>query len=341
MQIRKATAEAPSNLAFVKYWGKKDSALRIPTNNSISMNLSNAKTITSVEFNEAFTEDKVIFKSTGEEAGRGYTARVSEHLDRVREMAGVSTRALVVTENTFPESVGIASSASGFAALSVAAAAAIGLELSEKELSILARLGSGSACRSIPSGFVEWEAGVDNETSFARQIAPPDHWDISIVTVIVSTETKKISSTLGHQLALKSPFFEARIKTLEARLKTVRGAILSKDFELFGREIELEAISLHMIAMTSPYEGANWNSGAYYWTPETMELILAVQEWRAKGVETYFTLDAGPTVHLFCRRTEEEKIINAVRTLENSQPGRSWEILINHPAVGARVIDQG
>ena len=178
MQIRKARAEAPSNLAFVKYWGKKDSALRIPTNNSISMNLSNAKTITSVEFDDAFAEDQVNIKSTGEKAGRGYTTRVSGHLDRVREMAGVSTRALVVTENTFPESVGIASSASGFAALSVAATAALGLDLSEKQLSILARLGSGSACRSIPSGFVEWQAGVDNETSFAKQIAPPDHWDL-------------------------------------------------------------------------------------------------------------------------------------------------------------------
>ncbi len=341
MQIRKATAQAPSNLAFVKYWGKKDSTLRIPTNNSISMNLSNAKTITSVEFDETLTEDRVILKNTGEQAGSGYTTRVSEHLDRVRGIAGASTRALVVTENTFPESVGIASSASGFAALSVAAAAALGLELSEKQLSILARLGSGSACRSIPSGFVEWEAGVDNETSFARQIAPPHHWDISIVTVIVSTETKKISSTLGHQLALASPFFTARLETLGTRLKAVRSAIQSKDFELFGREIELEAISLHLIAMTSPYQGSSWHSGAYYWTPETLELILAVQEWRSKGIETYFTLDAGPTVHLLCRRTEEEKIIDTVKSLETSKPGRRWEILINRPAVGARVINQG
>jgi len=178
-------------------------------------------------------------------------------------------------------------------------------------------------------------------SSFARQIAPPDHWDISIVTVIVSTETKKISSTLGHQLALASPFFTARLETMKPRLDTVRSAILSKDFELFGREIELEAISLHMIAMTSPYQGPSWHSGAYYWTPETLELILAVQEWRSRGIETYFTLDAGPTVHLLCRRTEEEKIIDTVRSLETSKPGRSWEILINRPAAGAKVINRG
>jgi diphosphomevalonate decarboxylase len=236
MQTGKATAVAPSNLAFVKYWGKKDSALRIPTNNSISMNLSNAKTITSVQFDPGVREDIVILKKSGQAAAAGYTARVSAHLDRVRDMAGVTTRARVVTENTFPESVGIASSASGFAALSVAAAAALSLELSEKELSILARLGSGSACRSIPSGFVEWEAGLDNDSSYARQIASPDHWEISIVTIIVTSESKKISSTLGHQLAVASPFFQTRLETLDARLENVRQAILQKDFERFGRE---------------------------------------------------------------------------------------------------------
>jgi len=341
MQIRKATAEAPSNLAFVKYWGKKNSTLRIPTNNSISMNLSNAKTITSVAFDPELAEDQVILKGSSQVPGHSYMARVSQHLDRVREMAGESTRALVTTENTFPESVGIASSASGLAALSVAAASALGLELSEKELSILARLGSGSACRSIPAGFVEWVAGSDSESSYARQIAPPDHWDISVVTVIVTKESKKISSTLGHKLALASPFFNARLDTLAERLNKVRRAILEKDFEIFGREIENEAISLHMIAMTSPYESPTWQSGAYYWVPETLELILAVQEWRAKGLETYFTLDAGPTVHLLCRKAEEAQVVAAVKDIETSKSGRRWEIMRNHPADGARVLEKG
>jgi diphosphomevalonate decarboxylase len=340
MPNQKATAEAPSNLAFIKYWGKKDSALRIPTNNSISMNLSNAKTITSVQFDPALTEDRVAFRGSDQVPDTGYVDRVSRHLDRVRELAGVSTRAFVTTENTFPESVGIASSASGFAALSVAAASALRLDLSERELSILARIGSGSACRSIPSGFVEWEAGFDHQTSYAKQIAPTDHWQISVVTVIVTEESKKITSTVGHQLATASPFFKTRLETLDERLNIVRRAILDKDFERFGREIESEAISLHMIAMTSSFGEKAWNSGAYYWTPETMELILAVQEWRAKGIETYFTLDAGPTVHLLCRREEEALILAAVRDLEQAKTGRSWESLINHPADGARVISK-
>ena len=339
--MRQTTAEAPSNLAFVKYWGKKDPALRIPTNNSISMNLSNARTITRVEFNPEMEEDRVVFKGLDQQPARRTIERVSKHLDRVREIAGVTTRAMVSTENTFPESVGIASSASGFAALSMAASAALGLDLSEKDLSILARLGSGSACRSIPSGFVEWEAGSDSQSSYARQLAPPEHWEISAVTVIVTRETKKITSTVGHQLATASPFFKARLETLDERLNNVRRAILEKDFEHFGREIEQEAISLHMIAMTSPVEDPSWNSGAYYWNPETMELILAVQEWRANGLETYFTLDAGPTVHLICRRSEEKQVIEAVRRIQETKPGRSWDVLVNHPAAGAKVIHPG
>ena len=341
MRIQKATAEAPSNLAFVKYWGKKDPELRIPTNNSISMNLSRAKTVTTVVFDPKYKEDRVAFSDSGLVPGKSYVDRVSRHLDRVREMAGETARALVTTENSFPESVGIASSASGFAALSLAASAALGLDLSEKELSILARLGSGAACRSIPSGSVEWEAGTDSQSSYARQIAAHDYWPISIVTVIVSKKSKKISSTIGHQLATASPNFKVRLSTLDERLKLVRRAILEKDFEIFGREIEREAISLHMIAMTSPFEDQGWNSGAYYWTPETMELILAVQEWRAGGLETYLTLDAGPTVHLLCRRAEETAVIKAVREIEKMDADRKWEVLVNHPAPGARVISKG
>ena len=158
--------------------------------------------------------------------------------------------------------------------------------------------------------------------------------------MIVTRVSKKISSSVGHQLATASPFFETRLQTLDQRLEIVRRAILERDFERFGREIEREAISLHMIAMTAPFEGETWSSGAYYWTPETMELILAVQDWRAKGLETYFTLDAGPTVHLLCRRADETRIVEAVREQQQAVPGRRWEIMLNRPAAGARVLSR-
>lgn len=335
-----STAIAPSNLAFVKYWGKKDPELRLPYNNSISVNLSNATTITSVNFVSDLERDKIISNEKEVSLTSNFAIRVSKHLDRLRSLAGENTKAIVKTENSFPESVGIASSASGFAALTAAAAGALGLDLDERELSILARLGSGSACRSIPDGFVEWVSGDDSESSFAKQIAPPDHWDISIVTVVVSQKAKKLTSTSGHELALASPFFKTRIDGIEDCLKKVRKSILSKDFEQFGQELEMEAISLHAIAMTSPFMANGWNSGAYYWTSDTMELILAVQEWRSSGLETYFTLDAGPTVHLVCLREYENEVINSVKELTENKPNRHWDIMVNHPANGVRLLSK-
>src|SRR5579859_1114117 len=248
MPTRKATACANSNLAFVKYWGKRDSALNIPTNGSISMNLSEARTTTTVEFDLSLPADEIFRQDKNGLADPAFTARTSRQLDRVRRLAGVQTRARVTTNNEFPAGVGIASSASGMAALTAAAAAALGLRLSERELSALARLGSGSACRSIPAGFVEWIAGDSHETSYAVQIAPPDHWNILDIAVVVSDKTKDLSSSDGHLLAVSSPFFNARLETIPGRLDRVRNAILQRNFEEFGREIETEAISLHAIA---------------------------------------------------------------------------------------------
>ena len=335
----KATAKAPANLAFVKYWGKKDDELRLPTNNSISVNLSHATTITKVEFDANASVDQLVVGNSQIEAESEFTARVFKHVDRLREKTGINFKAKIHTKNSFPTGVGIASSASGFAALTVAVCGALGINLSEKELSELARQGSGSACRSIPNGFSEWIAADENGQSYAIQIAPPGHWDISIVTVVVTKQAKQISSTSGHSLAVASPFFNARIESLSPRLNTIRSAILERDFETFGRETELEAISFHSIAMTSPFEfGNGWRSGAYYWLPDSLELILAVQQWRQDGLGVFFTLDAGPSVHLLCLKKDLDQIIAAIHRIEVCKPEREWEVLVNHPARGAHLI---
>jgi len=337
---RKATAEAPSNLAFVKYWGKRDAGLRLPANNSISVNLSEAKTITSVEFDVGFDQDTLIVETSNIPPGPEFSRRVNQHLDRMRSLAGVDDRALVHTKNSFPAGVGIASSASGFAALTVAGCAALGLDLSVKELSELARLASGSACRSIPGGFSEWIAEDKDNRSYAIQLAPAAHWDIKIVTIVVSSQTKKVTSTEGHDLAQASPFFKTRLEGISKRLDSVRSAILDKDFQTFGRESEMEAISFHAIAMTSPIRlDKGWSSGAYYWLPESLELILAVQDWRRNGLEVYFTLDAGPTVHILCLKDDLNRLLSAVHEIEENRPGRNWEILVNAPVDGAHVIN--
>jgi diphosphomevalonate decarboxylase len=319
----KATAEAPANLAFVKYWGKKDAGLRLPTNNSISVNLSQAKTFTSVEFDENLGKDTLSVLGREPPLEREFSERVFQHLDRVRAKAGVKYSAEVRTRNSFPTGVGIASSASGFAALTVAACAALDLKLSEKELSALARLGSGSACRSIPDGFTEWIATDKDNLSYAVQIASPDHWDIQIITVVVSKQSKLLSSTSGHALATASPFFAARLEGLERRLETVRSAINQRDFETFGRETEMEAISFHTIAMTSPIESQkSW------------------QRWRGDGIEVFFTLDAGPTVHLICQKKDLTRVVSAIHEIESRKTDRKWELLVNSPSVGAHVIEE-
>ena len=165
-------SQANPNIAFIKYWGNRDDALRLPANGSISMNLEGLETLTTVQFEEGLQADKS--KINGKIAGEKAQARISKMLDEVRDLAGIQFFAKVESQNNFPTGAGIASSASAFAALALAATRAAGLQLDEADLSRLARRSSGSACRSIPGGFVEWTAGTGDDDSFAISIAPPN-----------------------------------------------------------------------------------------------------------------------------------------------------------------------
>jgi diphosphomevalonate decarboxylase len=245
-------------------------------------------------------------------------------------------RAVVESENDFPVSAGIASSASAFASLSLAATQAAGLNLDEKSLSILARRGSGSACRSIPSGFVEWRAGRDDDSSYAHQIAPPDYWDIRIITVMLDSRPKSISSSEGHRAAKTSPFYEARLNALPQTLEVVKQSLLDRDFCCFGRAVEREAVSMHTIAMTADLRKSDWLSGIYYWQPETLRLIQVVQEWRRSGLEVYLTIDAGANVHLIC---ESENQSSVERALEQTLPDLGGSCLVSGPSGGAWVVE--
>ncbi|MEO0563300.1 MAG: diphosphomevalonate decarboxylase [Chloroflexota bacterium] len=334
----RSTAIAHPNLAFVKYWGKVDFDMNLPTNGSISMNLSAAETKTSVWFDGRLKDDTVIVSGEELAADDPFAIKVSAHLDRVRKLADIDTRAKVETENNFPQGAGFASSASGFAALTVAAVAAAELELDEKALSRLARAGSGSACRSIPNGFAEWLPGMDDETSYAIEVAPADHWGLRDVAVVVSTSEKGVSSTQGHKFATRSPYWNARKATVIHRLNRVTHAIKTKNFDVFGRELEAEAIEMHAVALTSPYQlEDSWVSGIYYIEPATLELMRAVQNWRADGLPVYYTLDAGPTVHLLCEAAQEDAVREAVATLQGD---RDWQVFVSAPAAGARLVEE-
>lgn len=332
---RRATAAAHPNLALVKYWGQADAALNLPTNNSISVNLSGATTTTTVTFDERLKRDRVTLNNAP--CDTETCTRVSRHLDRVRARVGMTTRARVDSHNDFPMAAGIASSASAFAALSLAASRAAGLYLDERDLSILARKGSGSACRSVPDGFVEWLSAPADTDSYARQLAPPEHWDLRIITLYFTEEAKVVSSLQGHRAAPTSPFYGARLRALDGTLRTVRRALLEWDLPTLGCAAEREALSLHAIAMTSRIPERPWLSGILYWQPETIATLQAVQRWRQEGLAVYFTLDAGPSVHLLYEAPSQDEIKTALEPLLTRLGG---EYFISQPGRGAWIVEQ-
>jgi diphosphomevalonate decarboxylase len=286
-----ATAQAFSNIAFIKYWGNRDAVLRIPASGSISMNLEGLETRTTVSFDASLAQDQLILN--GQNASEEARGRVSLLLDQVRTMSGVNLCAKVESQNNFPTGAGIASSASAFAALSLAASAAAGLQLSERECSRLARRGSGSACRSVPGGFVEWQAGNDDESSYAYSLAPAEHWDLVDCVAVVSQAHKPTGSTQGHALADSSPLQAARVASAAERLEVCRRAILQRDFASLAAVAELDCNLMHAVMMTS-------QPPLLYWQPATLSVMHAVQEWRAGGMPVFYTIDAGPNVHVLC-----------------------------------------
>lgn len=320
----KKTAIAPSNIAFIKYWGRKDEELRLPENGSISMNLSNLLTTTTVEFDKQLTSDVVIIDGGENETD---SSRVTKHLDRIRNSAGINTFAKVMSQNNFPSGTGLSSSASGFAALTVAAAAAAGLTLTEKELSILARLGSGSACRSIPDGFVEWLDGNTSETSYAVTLYSKDYWDISDVVVIASNEKKSISTTEGQKLSKSSPFFQTRLSGMSGKTNNLKKYLEDKNFTEFGKLIEAEALELHSIMLTS-------TPSLIYLLPNTIRIMHEVKKMRDEGIEAYFTLNTGQDVHVICKSQDADNVRNTLKTVEGVK-----ETIVNTPAGGAHISE--
>lgn len=321
----KATAVAPSNIAFIKYWGRKDEVLRLPENGSISMNLSNLLTTTTVEFDSGFKEDEIIINNQKE---KNAGSRAIKHLDRIRKIAKINLKAKVVTDNNFPTGTGLSSSASGFAALAVAGAKAAGLNLSKKELSILARQGSGSACRSIPDGFVEWLDGKHSDTSYGVSLHSYGYWDIVDVVVVVSKNKKEVSTTEGQKTAGSSPFFPIRLKRINEKINLIKKYMKEKNFSAFGELIEAEALELHAIMLTS-------SPSLIYWLPGTLKVMHAVKRWRQEGLEVYFTVNTGQDIHLICQKKDVKTIVKKAQDLSDVT-----KTIINYPSKGAHLTEE-
>jgi diphosphomevalonate decarboxylase len=276
-------------------------------NGSISMNLDGLYTRTTVSFQHSLPFDELIINGH-EITGTGLN-RVAYILDIIRGMANINERAEVMSENNFPAGAGIASSASAFAALAMAGSKAAGLKLTEAELSRLARRGSGSASRSIPGGFVEWQVGTTDEDSFAFSIASAEHWKLVDCIAIVSASHKKTGSTEGHAIAPTSPLQAARVADTPRRLDLCRNAILNKDFDAFASIVELDSDIMHSVMMTS-------TPALHYWKPASLAVMNAVRQWRSDGLSACYTVDAGANVHVICLETESNTVNKRLREID-------------------------
>lgn len=329
----KASAIAPSNIAFSKYWGKSNDALTLPLNDSISMSLARVTTHTTVEFLDSFAEDEVWIgdsETAVTQVNGSKAKRVTAQLERLRQEAGIKQRAKVVSKNSFPTGVGIASSASAFAALTAATAAALKMKVTAKELSILTRLaGSGSAARSIYGGFVRWKHADTSDESYAEQIADETSWALEDAIIITSTKEKNSSSLEGHASAQTSPYLSARLAELPQRNLLIEQAILDKNITELGEEIEKDMISLHFMAMSSV-------PPIFYWNGATVEVLAAARELRSKGIAAYASLDAGPNVHLIYEANQKNK--KAVTAVFNDFPGVE-KVIIAPIGPGVKLTD--
>ncbi|WP_180536358.1 diphosphomevalonate decarboxylase [Staphylococcus haemolyticus] len=296
-------ARAHTNIALIKYWGKADEALIIPMNNSLSVTLDRFYTETRVTFDETLTEDQLILN--GEAVNAKESAKIQRYMEMIRKEAGISEHALIESENFVPTAAGLASSASAYAALAGACNEALQLGLSDKDLSRLARRGSGSASRSIYGGFAEWEKGHDDESSFTHRVEA-DGWEneLAMIFVVINNKSKKVSSRSGMSLTRDtSRFYQYWLDNVEPDLKETKEAIAQKDFKRMGEVIEANGLRMHAtnLGAQPPFT---------YLVPESYDAMRIVHECREAGLPCYFTMDAGPNVKVLIEKKNQQAIVD-------------------------------
>ena len=319
-----ATAEVGSNIALIKYWGKRPGDQQWPANDSLSMTLSAARTITQARLHPRAGDGLLPADDEIHRAGQVTTSRehprdkALAHLARLRQEVGPLAGALIVhTHNTFPSDCGIASSASGLGALTLAALGAwtgasnLGeleaLGYSRERLAHLARMGSGSAGRSFYAGYVRWEAGEHACAQTIRQLFPAEHWRLADLIVMVSAAPKPVSSTVAHDAAWTSPLYGPRLAGLGERRLAVEAALAKRDMQRLGELIETEALEMHAVMMTS-------EPAARYLTPKTLEVLAWIRRERALGnLPAWFTLDAGTNIHVLCEAGDASLVQSRIR----------------------------
>ncbi len=323
-------ATVPSNIAFLKYWGKRDASLQWPANDSLSMTLNALTTETSAK---RIDGPDHIFKFEGEIHPRNSRlfAKAYKHLDRLAQLPEIEGALEISTANNFPLGAGMASSASGLGALTLAALAAW-LECPDFEslarrgfprprLANLARLGSGSAGRSLFGGYVCWRAGEKPEAQTIVPAFPAAQWGLRDSVIVFAGNEKGISSSEAHEQAWSSPLFAPRLAGIPERLEAMEKAIQRRDLHLLGPLLEVEALEMHAVIMTA-------KPGHCYLNEQSLAFISALRDARRqRKIQAYFTIDAGPNIHLI---HEEEAHQALLSWLETHWPGH----LLLHDKVG-------
>ena len=325
--MKKATATAHANIALVKYWGKRDVPLNLPEGGSISLTLEGLKTTTTVCFGES-REDLLILDGR-RVIGQGLQ-KVLKVVDLVRRQAQLDLPVQIESHNDFPTAAGLASSSSGFAALTMAAAAAAGLDLSRRELSVIARQGSGSACRSLFGGFAEWLPGdnTDGSDSHAVPLYEADYWPMSVLIAVVNPGPKPVGSTQGMQMtASTSPYHSAFVQQTVLDLEDARTALAARDFGALGQVAERSALRMHADMMAA-------DPGLIYMSAHTLQVIQKVRDMQSQGMPVFFTVDAGPNVKVFCADGVQPQAARELKQLACVQ-----ELLRAAPGPGACLVD--
>lgn len=323
----KGKARAYTNIALIKYWGKKNEELILPMNNSLSLTLDAFYTETEVIFSDSYMVDEFYLDGTLQDEKA--TKKVSQFLDLFRKEAGLSLKASVISQNFVPTAAGLASSASGLAALAGACNTALKLGLDDLSLSRFARRGSGSACRSIFGGFVEWEKGHDDLSSYAKPV-PSDSFedDLAMVFVLINDQKKEVSSRNGMRRTVEtSSFYQGWLDSVEGDLYQLKQAIKTKDFQLLGETMERNGLKMHgtTLAAQPPFT---------YWSPDSLKAMDAVRQLRKQGIPCYFTMDAGPNVKVLVENSHLSEIQETFTKLFSKE-----QVITAHAGPGIAIIE--
>lgn len=313
------TARAHTNIALIKYWGKTDIALNIPTTSSLSMTLEPFYTTTSVEFTDN-ESDSLILNSAMEDS-----SRVSKFLEMMRGQYGNFPKVMIQSENHVPTAAGLASSASSYAALTAAMFGLLDLEKDDSEMSRIARRGSGSASRSIFGNFAVWNKGENHQSSFAESFYNKDI-GLSMIVAEISSEKKKMSSTKGMQLAQTAPTYGAWVEKSAIQLAEMKQAILQADIEKVGLIAQDNALGMHEQnrLCLEPFD---------YFTSETQRVVDFTKECYKAGLFAFVTIDAGPNVKIITDHATEKILLTKLKaefpelTFDIARAGGAYEYL--------------